>query len=163
MLSDDRLLEIFREFFPSDGPVAVVLQDKQDYVEHALKHPFIRMQIEIGLYDRDKFGDQFTGWARSHTEVNLVIVCPELGRAVLDGIPDDIAEEYARHIAHHERHHFQNDHRPATVEEHLLSETECVANTQEGPAVEYVNTHSPLFVRLNSVIAALKAKYNIHE
>lgn len=161
MLTDDRLLEIFREFFPAGGPVSVIQQSRDEYVAHALKHPFVRMQIELGLYDADQFGDQFTGWARAHTELNLVVVCTELGQAVLDGIPDDIAEEYTRDIARHELRHFRHDHRPQTAEEHVLSESECLEEEQDSPATEYVNTHSPLFIRLHEAIAAVRAKHNV--
>lgn len=155
---------IFAEHLP-DG-VTVLNLDAREFTNQALAHPYIQLQVRMGVYSPSNIVHDFLSIARAHTESMLVVICMDLIHSILDGIPDDIAEQYLMHVAVHEAHHFHEHHEPVSALEHSESELQCVRVIEARypnltDAVRYVETNSPVYRRVYHRLDLIKRKVSV--
>lgn len=159
MLSDADIDTLFREFLPED--VTIVHDDLNTYITQALSHPFIQMQMTVGIYDKQNIYTDFMGPARAHSSQMRQVICTQVFNQLLEGVPEEIAKDYVRYVAAHEAHHFHADHAPVTAKDHAISEKQCVEQTEAdypelARAAEYVETEGPVGKRVRARLAAIK-------
>ena len=124
-LTRERVTELFMEYLPAN--VEVVFEDVQPYVASAIRNPFVRFQLEIGIYNETNVWTEFLGVAKSVVLLNRVTVCLDLINDQMVGLSDQLAEGYVRHVAAHEAHHFEHNHAlmAGSTLEQALREKEC--------------------------------------
>lgn len=159
MLSETRIRELFRDYLPPG--VNMVTISAKDLTDQARRHPYIQLQIQMGVYTEDNLAEDFLSWARAHSDPPLQVISIEIFENLLEGIPDDIAENYVRHVAAHEAHHFHEEHSPVSAADHSVSELACAQQiASEHPelneAVHYVEANSPVYRRVFARIDTIK-------
>lgn len=125
MLDEARVTELFREYLPAH--VAIRFQNKWTYVSDALRSEFVLFQVNLGIYDEWTIGNEFLGVAKAVVLFNEVVVCLDLIRNHVEGLPVELQEGYVRHTAAHEAHHFEHGHGLAArdVLEQAHREADC--------------------------------------
>lgn len=148
MLSQTQVESIFREWIPAD--VTIVFAGRAEFIRSALDNPFIKMQIEIGIYDESNIYTDFLSPACAYTMTKRLVLCYDLMVDHAVDVPDDLTVAYLTTMAIHEAHHFEEDCRPGSAEQHAASESACIAATQ---------TKDPALAARTEEFEALSAVY----
>jgi len=159
VLSEEQVREIFYEYLPTS--IGVMTIDRDTFVGQARNHPYVGLQIQMGVYTEENLAQDFLSPARAHPQVPLQVICMEVFEAILEGIPDEIAADYVRHVAAHEAHHFHTHHEPVSAADHARNELSCVTALKEkhpelDKAVQYVETNSPVYRRVYGRLDEIK-------
>lgn len=160
VLSEERIRALFSEYLPRPE-ISVLVLDAATFTGQALAHPYVKLQIQMGVYNEDNIRTDFLSPARVHTELDLQIICVEIFDHILEGIPDEIAENYVRHVAAHEAHHFHAEHEPVSAADHSASELVCAQeiltrHPELNEAVTYVEQNSPVYRRVFARLDSIK-------
>jgi hypothetical protein len=162
MLSEDRIVGLFRMYLDPD--VKIINLSAKAMTEQALGHPYVQLQMQIGIYNEENIAADFLSPARAHSDERLQVISVEIFTNILEGIPDDVADDYICHVAVHEAHHFHKDHQPVSAADHSASELECAreimaAHPEFNNAVAFVEANSPVYRRVYARVE--KAKQDI--
>jgi hypothetical protein len=120
LLTDEFIMTVFRTVLGDEVQVDAV--DLDTYVTHAMDNQFIRMQIEVGIYDEENIYNEFLSPAVAYAEEMCVAVCPELIRRIMADVDDSYAALWVLNMAVHEAGHIKAGHAPETVLETLENE-----------------------------------------
>jgi hypothetical protein len=135
MLSQVEVESIFRDYIAEEVKIEFV--DRVTFIRSALDNPFIKMQIQVGIYDEKNIYADFLGPACAYVGQRRLELCYDLMVDHAAGVADDLTTAYITAMAMHEAHHFETDHVPTDAEGHALSELECIAATKaKDPALE---------------------------
>lgn len=161
MITFNEVTEIFKRYLPPD--VTVLNVDAEPFTSQAKGHPYIQLQMQMGVYSDKNITTDFLSIARAHVSSKLVVVCMELIEGILDGIPDNVARDYIAHVAAHEAHHFHDEHTPVSALEHSQSELNCIREIDlQHPnlvvAVQYVEMNSPVYRRVFQRLDQIKER-----
>lgn len=144
MLSEREVRDIFVAELPG---VDIANVGRVPFVEQAMKHAFIRKQIEVGIYDEQNIYTDFLGVACSFVPLNRVEYSYELISLVAENVPNDITRRWLEMLAHHEAHHFKQQHRPMTWEQHAVAELECNDHMDASAETDFAE-HSVTYIRV---------------
>lgn len=159
MLSEQQIRAIFNEYLPDTTGIMTI--PAEQFVEQARNHPYVQLQMQMGVYTDENLAQDFLSPARAHPELGLQVICMEIFDQILDGIPDEFAANYVRHVAAHEAHHFHANHEPVSAADHALNELGCVQeivakHPELNEAVAYVEANSPVYRRVYARLADIK-------
>lgn len=130
----------------ADKDVTVTAVDHDAYIERSIRHPFIQMQIRMGIYDPATIADEFLSVACTFAEERTIEVDTVLLSKQMEGVDVDLAHAYVQNIALHEYHHIENHGvRAVTEREQLDREKECNA---------YLSKHYPEVQRKTALAEA---------
>lgn len=116
------ILEMFQGLMPG---ATVDEVDHDEYIASAKRHPFIRQQIEIGIYD-ENIGEEFLSVARTFADAKIVEVDTYLIESHMRGVDLVAAFGYVASVALHEYHHMIHHGGPqVSVAEQMQREVEC--------------------------------------
>lgn len=149
--STEEIEQLFREYLPDD--VTIEFMDVEQYIEEAQRHPYVRMQIAMGIYNHRNIREDFLSPAKVHAAEREQVICSDLLNNLIEGITPTIARDYVRYIAAHETHHFHGHTQPSTASHHAQTELECaqeiaVAHPELSVAAKFVEGNSPVYVRV---------------
>jgi hypothetical protein len=159
VLSEQQIRTIFYEYLPDTTGIMTIPAEK--FVEQARNHPYVQLQMQMGVYTDENLAQDFLSPARAHPELGLQVICMEIFDQILDGIPDETAANYVRHVAAHEAHHFHANHGPVSAADHALNELGCVQeivakHPELNEAVACVEANSPVYRRVYARLDDIK-------
>jgi hypothetical protein len=134
MLTDQEIMDIVADTM---GPF-VLLENTAHmaYMMKAVQNPFVRHQIDIGIYNAMNILTDFLSPMASFPKEGVVSIDCYLIRKHMDGVADDLARAYVKRMALHEKAHFDCGHEPAdNPQEQALHELECHAKADVPPDV----------------------------
>lgn len=159
MLSDDFIMTVFRTVLGDEVQVDFV--ELEGYVKHAMDNPFIKMQMDVGIYDQDNIYNEFLSPAVAYAESNRVAVCPDLIRRIMDDVEDSYAALWVLNMAVHEAGHIKAGHAPASLIETLVNEMSLHSHDNElenaiHAVGEFAEYQSPVFQRVMGRVKAIQ-------
>lgn len=147
MISTEQTLAIFREYLPPRTVVRLV--PVKQYVDASLKLPFVRRQVELGIYDLTNIYTDFLSAVKVYTPYTMVDICYELFQNQFEGLTEEQAKALLCWSGAHEAQHLHAGHSNHSAESEARREALCNAAL----ARRYPKLHAMMNeVQYNSVV-----------
>lgn len=136
-VSRELIEAIVRQYMPED--VTIVMATHEFYMMQARQHPWITLQVKLGIYDEATIGDEFLSPMCSYVANGVLDVDYELIQKHMEDVDTINAIGYVSEIALHERHHFVEHAEP---NDDLLKQAQREHDCNEEVANKYPIVHA---------------------